>query len=118
MSEKFRELLTKHTNWLKASIREIEANLDQLSCNTRHTEASNNAISLAHQIHGTSGSYGFGKISEHARKLEDALVGVDFSAAAIDPNLLEEPIAAFFRLKVLANELSPTDSAFYYKNIS
>jgi diguanylate cyclase (GGDEF)-like protein len=95
MRHELDRLKDQYASLLPEKLDELEAAI----LGVRSGDPPGRAIVLAHRLHGTAGSYGFERVSEAARTIEDLLRGVAGGALHLDAAALERLRAALARAR-------------------
>ena len=113
-------LIERHGVWLDENVEKIAQSLDR--CAMPDGGASSplrEALNIAHQITGTSGSIGYPHISAAAAELEESLSQILASGSEVISDARGDDLRAQVdRLRSLAASTSPAQSELYAKFIN
>lgn len=113
LQTELREIIVKHCSTLREEAAAITESLDGMSVETADRPALlGEAIFRAHKIKGSSGTIGFGEVSERAKTLEMLLRAIEGSGS-IPEGEISAARALSGSLNVMVADLKATDSTLY-----
>lgn len=119
MQDKLTGLIEKHCVWLARTVSSIEAFLCTADGDDEcRSLAVSEALSLTHQITGSSGSVGFGDVSAAAAVLEEHLKMLHLGALALTSSQMFRALALHSDLKRAAEAVRPETSTLYGVNLA
>lgn len=119
MQDQLRALIARHCAWLGPQVAEIAKALGQLKADDGASSAVlRQAIGLNHQIAGTSGSMGFGTVSDAAGSLEQLLLAIAESGTPPASSQCAQILAHFSALQAASSGLQPEHSSLYDADLS
>lgn len=119
VADQIRALLERHCSQLGADIGLIGSKISHAISDGRPCPAAiQEAVSLTHQVTGTSGSLGFSELSAIAAKLESELNNIVVSGERLDERAADAVNKLFLELQMAADNTRPSDSKLFNFDIA
>jgi chemotaxis protein histidine kinase CheA len=111
--------LLKHCTTINSQVDTIQRSLHEV-CGSRADQAESikNALEIAHQIKGTSGSMGYSDVSAAATRLELCLKGLKTPGGRVSSVQLEAALVLLGALQQIARSTTPEMSPLYNADLS